>query len=686
MSELFIELFSEEIPARMQAQGAEELRRVLDETLADLKPRRVATFYGPRRIAYAAEVEEVVAGGRAIERGPRVNAPEQALAGFLRKHAVTRDSLRQESGYWVLEKSTEAVSTRNLVARALPALLWRFAWPKSMRWGGTSKFSWVRPLRRIIALLDGVVIPFELRDGEDDAHQLRADNITEGHRFHAPANFTVTGRDDWKAKLEQHFVLADAGERRRKLWHGLVSLASDRGITVVEDEALLNEVTNLVEWPVPLLGRIDEAFMDLPAEVMQVSMRVNQRYFALRNADGTPAPYFGFAANIEAADGGAAIIAGNERVLRARFADARYFWDHDRRTSLAARVPLLDRVTLHAKLGSQGDRTVRLTRLAADIAPRVNALPAIAERAAHLAKADLVSSMVGEFPELQGVMGRYYALHDGEPPQVADAIRDHYAPKSVSDEPPTAPAAVVVALADKLDMLAGFFAIGEKPTGSGDPYGIRRAALGILRIIQRNELRLPLKELFETAGEGYRAQGITPSSTDELLGFVFDRMLVQMRADGARHDIVAAVFAAEQDDDIVRLRRREQAIGAFLQEPDGADLLIAYRRAANILKIEEKRDGPHNGPVDADLLVQSEERGLAEHLQASRSSIARLLGVEDYNAAMSEMARLRQPLDAFFGRVTVNAPEPELRRNRLRLLSQVRAAMDQVADFSRIEG
>lgn len=687
MPELFIELFSEEIPARMQAQAAEELRRVLGEALAALKPRLEATFYGPRRIAYSAEVEGVVAGGRTIERGPRVSAPEQALSGFLRKHAASHDDLRQEGGYWVLEKRTEAIPAPDVIARALPALLWRFAWPKSMRWGGTSKFSWVRPLRRIIALLDGTVIPFELRDGEDDAHQLRADNITEGHRFHAPESFAVTGRDDWEAKLEEHFVVADAGERRRKLWQGLASLASDRGIMLVEDETLLNEVANLVEWPVPLLGRIDEAHMELPAEVMQFSMRVNQRYFALRKADGTPAPYFGFAANIEAADGGVAIIAGNERVLRARFADARYFWDHDRRTPLAARVPLLDRVIFHAKLGSQGDRTVRLTRLAVELAERMKTPPAIAERAAHLAKTDLVSSMVGEFPELQGVMGRYYALHDGEPPQVADAIRDHYAPKGVSDEPPTALTSVVVALADKLDTLVGFFAIGEKPTGSGDPYGLRRAALGIIRIVLQNELRLPLRLLFAQAGDAYGEQGITPPSNDELLGFVLDRMLVQMRADGARHDIVAAVFATEQDDDIFRLRMRAQAIGAFLQESDGADLLIAYRRAANILKIEEKKDGLYHGQrVESDLFRQSEENVLAEHLEARSPAIDRRLSEEDYNAAMSEMARLRQPLDAFFDRVTVNAPQPELRRNRLRLLSKVRQVMNQVADFSRIEG
>lgn len=684
MPDLFIELFSEEIPARMQAQGAYDLRRqiqlsVIGSIIHDDTP---LTFYGPRRIAYRAQVAPATEGARL--RGPRVGAPEQDVSGFVGKKRGPDDQLIERDGYWWIQKPP--ISADLVIKVALPGVLRRFPWPKSMRWGGASRFTWVRPLRRIICLLDGQVVPFDLREGEDDAHGLESSNVTEGHRFHAPEPFAVSGCEDWRAKLEQSFVLADPPERRERLWQGLQSLAAEHSLTVAEDEALLDEVGNLVEWPVPLLGRIDDAYMDLPSEVMQVSMRVNQRYFALRRADGRPAPYFGFVANIEADDGGAAIIAGNERVLRARFADARYFWDQDRRTPLSARVPLLDRVTFHAKLGSQGDRSVRLARLAAEIASRVKAPPAIAERAAHLAKADLVSSMVSEFPELQGVMGRYYALHDGEPPEVADAIRDHYAPKGVSDEPPSALTSVVVALADKLDTLVGFFAIGDKPTGSGDPYGLRRAALGIIRIILRNELRLPLKELIEAAGEGYRAQGIAPSAADELLGFVFDRMLVQMRADGARHDIVAAVFSAAQDDDIVRVRRREQAIGAFLQEPDGADLLIAYRRAANILKIEEKKDGPHKGPVEADLLLQSEERGLAERLGTSRPSIGRLLGTEDYNAAMSEMARLRQPLDAFFDRVTVNAPEPELRRNRLRLLSHVRSAMDQVADFSRIEG
>ncbi|MBN9559907.1 MAG: glycine--tRNA ligase subunit beta [Alphaproteobacteria bacterium] len=724
MPELFLELFSEEIPARMQARAAEDLSRLAGEALAPLNPAAIRTFHGPRRIALAAEVAPRLSGSTSVERGPRASAPEQALAGFLRKHGANRDQLRVEGEYWVLDKSSAAIGAAELIADAMPPLLRRFPWPKSMRWGGSSAFTWVRPLRRIVCLLDHEVVRFDLRDGDDDGHGLASGDLTEGHRFLSPGAFPVISCADWRDKLRAHHVLVEAAERKRVIAERIAALAAEKGLTVADDPGLLDEVAGLVEWPVPLLGRIDAGHMDLPAEVMQVSMRVNQRYFALRTATGEAAPFFAFVANVEAEDGGAAIIAGNERVLRARFADARHFWDLDRRTRLEARIPLLDQITFHAKLGSQGERVVRLARLAAIIAPQVGAGEALAERAAHLAKADLVSGMVGEFPELQGVMGRYYALHDGEPPEVADAIRDHYAPRGPSEGAPASPVSIAVALADKLDLLAGFFAIGEKPTGSGDPYALRRAALGIIRIIRENGLRLSLLPILTTALDPIRSDieaalrraqqdaarsagvplgptargnlttpGRIPGSTETadadglaVIGFITDRMQVHLRAEGARHDVLAAAFAARWDDDINRLLARTEAVAGLLGSENGKNLLTAYRRAANILRIEDRKDGPHEGPADPAEYRIPEEHDLALALGHVASHIDEMLQAEDFSGAMTAMAALRHPLDAFFDKVTVNAPEPHLRRNRLRLLAGVRAMMDRVADFSLIEG
>jgi glycyl-tRNA synthetase beta chain len=686
MSELFFELFSEEIPARMQARAADDLARLCIEALAALSPANARTFFGPRRIALAADVSAKVAASNTIERGPRANAPEQALAGFLRKHNATKQQLRQEGDYWVLEKAAPSVAAADLIGRALPTLLRRFPWPKSMRWGGSSDFTWVRPLRRIVCLLDGAVVPFDLRDGTDDGHGLASANLTEGHRFHAPGAFAVASRDDWAAKLRQRRVLVDADDRKRVISEGIAALAAARQIALVDDPGLLDEVAGLVEWPVPLLGRIDDAYMDLPPEVRQVSMRVNQRYFAFRNLDGSAAPYFGVVANIEPADGGATSIAGNERVLRARFADARHFWDLDRKTRLASRLPQLDHVTFHAKLGTQGERVRRLERLAEEIAPLVGAGPALARDAARLCKADLVTGMVGEFPELQGVMGRYYALHDAEDRLVADAIRDHYAPRGPTDPVPAADVSIVVALADKLDQLVGFFAIGERPSGAGDPYALRRAALGIIRIIRENALRLNLSLLISWARRDWHHQGVHPVEDAELVEFIIERLRVQLRAEGARHDVLAAVFAAGADDDITRLLARTDAVTVLLRSDDGANLLTAYRRAANILRIEDRKDGPHIGEPDRDLLRVPEEIVLAQALRVTESTVIPLLEREDFAAAMAAMAQLRAPLDIFFDKVTVNAPEPDLRRNRLRLLHSLRSTMGRIADFAKIEG
>ena len=682
MPELLLELFSEEIPARFQSRGAEDLCRLLCEALAPLSPKNMMSFFGPRRIAVALDVEASVAATSVIERGPRTSAPEQALAGFLRKHGAAREALRQEGDFWVLEKASAAQDASGLIAAALPDLLRRFPWPKSMRWGGTSAFTWVRPLRRIMCLLDGKVVPFNLATPDDDGHGLASADLTEGHRSHGPGAVAVDGLARWREALLERHVVADAADRAEMIHDGLATLAEARGLQIVEDAGLLSEVAGLVEWPVPLLGLIDDGFMDLPPEVMQVSMRVNQRYFALRSADGKAAPYFAFAANLDAPDGGAAIVAGNERVLRARFSDARHFWDLDRKTALADRVAALDGVTFQAELGTQGARARRLARLAGVIAPLVGAEASLAERAGLLAKADLTTGMVGEFPELQGVMGGYYAQHDGEDTAVCVAVRDHYLPKGAADVVPRAPVAIAVALADKLDQLAGFFSIGQKPTGGGDPYALRRAALGVLRIIRENGLRLPLGVCVTEAAAAFG--GDAPALAADILAFITERLRVQMRSEGARHDVLAAVFAAGGDDDIVRALARTSAIADLLKTDDGANLLAAYKRAANILRIEDRKDGPHAGEAEPALLADPAEQALFAAV-SDRADVEALLQAEDFAGAMQKLGALRRPLDGFFLNVTVNAEDAALRRNRLRLLSMVRDSLNSVADFTQIE-
>jgi glycyl-tRNA synthetase beta chain len=682
MAELFLELFSEEIPARMQARAADDLARLVGEVLAPLAPAAIRGFFGPRRIALAARIAGAVAESRSSERGPRRSAPEQALAGFLRKHGAAREQLREEGEFWVLDRVVPGIAAAEMIARELPGVLRRFPWPKSMRWGGSSSFTWVRPLRRILCILDGETVRFDLREGADDGHGLASGNLSEGHRFLSPGAFAAASCAGWQEGLRDRFVIADAAERRGIIGDGVTRLAGERGLTAVDDPGLLDEVAGLVEWPVPLLGAIDPAYMDLPPEVMQVSMRVNQRYFAIRDAAGNAAPFFVFVTNVAASDGGRTIVAGNERVLRARFADARHFWDLDRTVRLEDRVSALDAVTFHARLGSQGARVNRLVPLAGFIGGLLGTDPGQAGRAALLCKADLTTGMVGEFPELQGVMGRYYALHDGESAAVADAIRDHYAPRGPGDAVPADAVGIAVALADKLDLLAAFFGIGEKPTGSGDPYALRRAALGIIRIIRENGLRLHLRELIAAAAAPFEAG----CDTDEVLAFLAERLRVQMRAEGARHDVLAAVLGTGLDDDLVRVLARTDAVAAFLTTEDGANLLAASRRAANILRIEEKKDGPHDAPIDPALLRLPEEAHLAGVLDRIEADIAGTIRDEDFAAAMAGLAALRPPLDGFFDRVTVNDAQSELRHNRLRLLARVRAAMNLAADFSRIEG
>ena len=680
MPQLFLELFSEDIPARMQPRAAADLARLLNESLAPLAPAASQTFHGPRRIAYAATLAAEVPAARTSERGPRAGAPPQALEGFLRKHAATRDQLVDEGGHLVLVRESAAIPAATLVAQAVPALIRRFPWPKSMRWG-TSALVWVRPLRRILCTLDGELVPFTLAEPGDDGHGLVSGIETEGHRFHAPGAFVAPALHAWEQGLLERRVIADPAERRARIVAGIQALVDGAQLRLVEDEGLVDEITGLVEWPVPLLGRIDAAYMDLPPEVMQLSMRVNQRYMALRNPDGTAADRFAFVANIEAQDGGAAIVAGNERVLRARFSDARHFWDLDRQTRLEDRLLALEGIVFHAKLGTQAARVERLEALARWIARWVKADPDRAARAARLCKADLTTGMVGEFPELQGVMGGYYARHDGEAAAIANAIRDHYMPRGPSDPVPTAPETVAVALADKLDQLAAFFAVGEVPTGSGDPYALRRAALGVIRIVRENGLRLPLAQAFAAV-----PNLPAPAPVPDLLAFIADRLRVQLRAEGARYDVLAAVFAAGADDDLVRLLARTDAVAAFLAAPDGADLLAGSRRAANITRIEDKKDGPHQGSIDPALLVEPAEQALAATLDTTLPQVEQAIREERFEDAMRTLAQLRPALDALFETVTINDPDPARRRNRLRLLARVGQAMALAADFSRIEG
>jgi glycyl-tRNA synthetase beta chain len=722
MPELLLELFSEEIPARMQTRAAEDLARLLGDALkgAGLKAEGLRTLCGPRRLALVAELPAATAPVNDERRGPRADATGPALEGFLRATGLAREQLEERAvkgtNYLFAVVRKDGRPTSALLAEIIPGLLRRFPWPKSMRWGGTSNFVWVRPLKRILCVFDGQVVPFALAQGDDDGHGLASGNETEGHRLMSPGSFAVQHFADYAAQLAAKHVVIDPAERARRVRDGIAALAAAEGVEVVTDEGLLSEVAGLVEWPVPLLGRIDDAFMDLPPELMRTTMRVNQRYFALRRPDGSAAPFFALAANIEASDGGQAIIAGNERVLRARLSDARFFWDQDRKQPLESFLPKLASVVFHAKLGTQGQRVQRLEKLARFLAPKLGADVALATRAARLAKADLATGLVGEFPELQGIIGRYYALNGGEDPRVAEAIGAHYRPMGPGDSVPSDPVAITVALADKLDQLAGFFAADERPTGSGDPYALRRAALGVIRIIRENALRLDLADVLAEAFFGFpQAVGSTaepefgmavaseklntgwqpdPRSMHPpmvaafaagLMDFLAERLRVQLRAEGQRHDVLAATLGAATDPDLVRLLARAEALRLFLEGEDGANLLTASRRAANILRIEDKKDGPHAPASDAGLLAAAEEKALAAALDEAAPAVSAALEHEDFAAAMAALAKLRHPVDAFFDKVVVNESDAALRRNRLGLLARLKALTDRVADLSKIE-
>jgi glycyl-tRNA synthetase beta chain len=671
MPEFFLELFSEEIPAGMQRDAAVQLEKLCSTALQPLNINLIETFFGPRRIALSAVLSSETNKKMIEERGPRETAPDAALNGFLGKHGAKRDEIVIEAGYYVLRRAVAAVPAASFVSKEIPEAFAKFSWPKSMRWGQGGDFTWVRPLRRVICLLDGEVIPIKLGP-------LTAGCETEGHRILAPGAFAVSSAEDWQEKLRAHYVIADQDERRHKITRGLAEQAATRGLKIVEDEALLDEVTGLVEWPVPLIGKIEQHFMDLPPEVRELSMKVNQRYFALRDAAGKPAPYFAFVANLEAPDNGAAIIAGNERVLRARLSDARHFWDIDLKTPLNELLPKLDHITFHAKIGTQRQRADRIAALSKEIAKTLGAddqEAKQAECAGLLCKADLVTGMVGEFPELQGIIGGYYAEKnprgwDGN--VVGPAIKTHYQPKGPSDDVPRGTVAVSVALADKLDTLREFFSVGEKPTGSGDPYALRRAALGVIRIILENELPLRLTDLLR--------------GDDDLLKFIIERFRVKLRGEGERFDVLEAVFSESMEGNLVRLINRVSVLTDFLRTEEGANLLTAYRRAVNILRIEDANDGPHNvdgtyrhyGSIEAD--------DLQDKLESVPADVTTAFNNGDYGPIVGWLATLRSAVDAFFEHVTINDPVPERRLNNLQLLARLKQKMHLVADFSKIEG
>ena len=698
MAELLLELFSEEIPARMQARAADDLKRLVTAGLkeAGLDHGDARAYVTPRRLTLVVEgLPDKQPDLREEKRGPKVDAPEKAIEGFLKASGLTRAQCEErdlEKGrflFAVVEK--RGAETRDVLPGLLEKAIGDMPWPKSMRWGD-GDMRWVRSLERVLCLFGEDVLPLALRN------EIACGNTTSGHRFLAPKPFEVENFADYANKLRHAFVVLDRDDRKAHIAEHAEAAARAEGLALRDDPGLLDEVTGLVEWPVVMTGKIGDAFMDVPDEVLITSMRAHQKYFSLLNSDGSLAPRFVVVANTETKDDGASIVAGNDRVLRARLSDAKFFWDQDRKRPLESRVQNLADSVFHAKLGTMAQKVERIVALAGELAPFVPGCDAgQAMRAARLAKADLVTEMVYEFPELQGTMGRYYALNDGEDAAVADAIAEHYSPAGPNDDCPTAPVSVAIALADKLDTLVGFFAVDEKPTGSRDPYALRRAALGIIRLVLENGLRLPLRETLLKAYWGYNetvpgfektlAGGHRPKVLErELLDFFADRLKVHLRDRGVRHDHVEAVFALGNEDDLVRLIARVDALSGFLASDDGENLLAAFKRASNIVAIEEKKDGKSfDGDIVLDKLAQDEERALVDGLSVSSKRANTAIEAEEYVEAMEAMSNLRAPVDLFFDKVTVNADDADIRANRLRLLSQFRSTLGQIADFSRIE-
>ncbi|MBO9454396.1 glycine--tRNA ligase subunit beta [Paracoccus sp. R12_1] len=762
MPDLLIELFSEEIPARMQARAADDLKRLITDGLveAGLTYASAGAFSTPRRLTLA--VEGLTAGSpttREERKGPRTDAPEKALEGFLRSTGLSRDQLEarddKKGQVWFATIEKPGRPAAEIVAKVLDGTIRNFPWPKSMRWG-TGALRWVRPLHSILCILSdetgATVVPLTVEG-------ITAGDSTRGHRFMAPDAFTVIGFDDYAARLRRARVMLDPAERREAIRSQADNLAFARGWEIVADDGLLSEVAGLVEWPVPLMGVIEDRFLDLPPEVLQTSMKEHQKFFSARNPKTGRIEGFVTVANIETQDDGATILAGNQRVLAARLSDAAFFWENDLReakSGMEAWAEGLKSVTFHNKLGSQADRIARIAALSREIAPLVGADPDQAEQAAKLAKLDLRSAMVGEFPELQGIMGRYYALAAGEPEAVADAARDHYSPLGPSDTVPTAPVSVAVALADKIDTLTGFWAIDEKPTGSKDPFALRRAALGVIRLVLGNGVRIEVSGLIAAqlirnaqvafgplgalvareAARGFGAwldaKGVKSAVFDEvsvhassraevfdagfdkyedrefddacgaanadhlalvlteacpdLLAFLHDRLKVHLRDQGIRHDIIDAVLAQPGNDDLVQVVNRATALNDMLATEDGKNLTQGLKRASNILSQAEEKDGvEYSFGADVKFAETDEERALFAALDTAEPAIRKAMAAEDFPAAMAAIAGLCAPIDAFFDAVQVNSDNQILRRNRLNLLSRIRDAGRQIADFGRIQ-
>ena len=720
MADFLLELLSEEIPARMQPNARNELARMFAECTreAGLNTGPIDIYSTPRRLALIAR--DVADGTEASSeelKGPRTSAPPQALDGFLRKTGLTKDQLEERDGVYFARIERAGRSAAEILAETIKRIIADFPWPKSMRWGDGS-LRWVRPLHGMVAILGEEIVPVEI-DG------IASGATTVGHRFHHPGDITIGGASDYAEKLRACHVIVDQEERERLIRDGADAVARAAGLSLLPDEGLVVENAGLTEWPVALLGRFDDDYLDVPREVIVLTMRTNQKYFACTNDEGLLAPAFVCVANIAANDGGEAIAQGNARVLAARLADARFFWEQDVKVPLEEQAKKLSGIVFHEKLGTVADKVERVAKLArwlveegivagSNPAPATNneELAGSVERAARLAKADLVTGMVGEFPELQGIIGGYLAEAQGEPNEVTDAIRDHYKPVGQGDEVPTAPVTVAIALADKFDSICQFFRIGEMPTGSKDPFALRRSALGVLGIIQENNLRLPLHRVMEREFVGMIDYG----AGTVLMDFIVDRLKVQQRSAGIRADVVDATFTRSLEDDLVRLLARVKALQSFVETEDGTNLLIAYKRAANILKKENWTGGvmsspetqgiPQTGEEDPLVLVDDpivgdavaemvsgqsgaelpQEQALISALDTAEPKAAAAIEAEDFTAAMAALATLRGPIDDFFDHVTVNDPDSAKRERRLNLLMRFRDAVNRVADFSRIEG
>ncbi|HJP69465.1 MAG TPA: glycine--tRNA ligase subunit beta [Sphingomicrobium sp.] len=713
MTDFLLELLSEEIPARMQAKARNELSRMFAECTSEagLTTGAIDTFSTPRRLVLIArDVAQTTPDSREEIKGPRTSAPPQALEGFLRKTGLTRGQLEERDGVYFAAIERQGRAAADVLGETIKRIVAEFPWPKSMRCGARS-LRWVRPLHGIVAILGENIVPVEI-DG------ISSGATTVGHRFHHPGPITIGGAADYVEKLRACHVIVDQEERERLIREGAASAASAAGLSVLADEGLVVENAGLTECPVPLLGRFDPEFLDVPREVIVLTMRTNQKYFACTNDEGLLAPAFVCVANIAANDGGEAIAKGNARVLAARLADARFFWEQDLKVPLEEQAKKLSGILFHEKLGTIAERSQRFTSLVEAMGRYFDVDPANARRAAALAKADLVTGMVGEFPELQGIVGGYLAEAQGEPAATSEAIRTHYKPAGQADDVPSEPASIAVSLAEKLDTLVGFFGIGQPPTGSKDPFALRRAALSAIRLITENGLRIRLLELFPAAAQFYRndGHGVADASA-QLMDFFADRLKVQQRDAGVRHDLIDAVFALGGEDDLVRLLARVNALQNFVETEEGADLLTAYKRAANILKKENwtgpqimssraEQGIPQTGEEDPLVLVEEpglkeavaemasghtgsdlpEEKALIDALDAAEPRASAAVEREDFTGAMAALASLRGPIDAFFDHVTVNDPDAAKRERRLNLLMRFRDAVNCVADFSQIEG